>query len=141
MISLLDNDLYKFTMQNAAMKLYPHSKVKYMFFNRGEDIFPKGFARALRSEIEKFKDVRLNDGEEKYLNERCYFLDPVYIDFLKGFTFNPDEVVITQRGGKLNIVIEGYWYRAILWEVPLLSLISELYFKLSNQSNIDKKNQ
>ncbi|MCB0732605.1 MAG: nicotinate phosphoribosyltransferase, partial [Ignavibacteriae bacterium] len=39
--SILDNDLYKFTMQNAVMKLYPHSKVKYKFINRGENNFPK----------------------------------------------------------------------------------------------------
>ncbi len=138
--SLLDNDLYKLTMQNAAMKLYPHSKVKYKFINRGVNNFPKGFAKALREKIDEFKNLKLTDDEEKFLREKCYFLDPVYIDFLKGFRLDPNELTITQREGKLSISIEGFWYRTILWEVPILALVSELYFELTEQNDIDEKN-
>ncbi len=130
--SILDNDLYKFTMQNAVMKLYPHSKVKYKFINRGKDNFPKGFKQKLEEKIEQLARLNLTSDEEKFLNQKCYFLDPVYIDFLKGYKYNPEEVKITQRGKKLSIEIEGYWFRTILWEVPLLALISELYFELEN---------
>ncbi len=137
--SILDNDLYKFTMQNAVMKLYPHSKVKYVFINRGKDDFPKGFGKSLREEIQKFSKLKLTCEEEKFLREKCYFLDPVYIDFLKGYNYNPDEVIVTQRGKKLNITVEGNWYRTILWEVPLLSIISELFFEITNNSIVNQK--
>jgi len=137
--SLLDNDLYKFTMQNAAMKLYPHSKVKYKFINRGKDNFPKEFYKSLIEKINQFSGLKLTESEEIFLREKCYFLDPVYIDFLKGFRFDSSEVKVVQKGKNLSIEIEGYWYRTILWEVPILSLVSELYFKLTNQSEIDKK--
>ncbi len=137
--SLLDNDLYKFTMQNAAMKLYPHSKVKYKFINRGKDNFPKGFSKILQVKINDFAKIKLSKEEENYLRKKCHFLDPVYMDFLKGFRFNPDEVKIVQRSNKLSIEIEGYWYRTILWEVPLLSMVSELYFELTNKSEINQK--
>lgn len=131
--SLLDNDLYKFTMQNAVMKLYPEAKVKYKFINRGEDNFPKGFSKILKERIFAFRNLQLTFGEEKFLREKCYFLDPVYIDFLKGFKFDPDEVKVHQRGKKLSITIEGYWYRTILWEVPLLAMVSQLFFELENK--------
>jgi nicotinate phosphoribosyltransferase len=137
--SILDNDLYKFTMQNAVMKLYPHSKVKYIFINRGDDNFPKNFAKNLREKIQKFALIRLTSDEEKFLTEKCYFLDPVYVDFLKGYQFNPDEVKVSQKEKKLTLEIEGNWYRTILWEVPLLSLISELYFEMTNGNSYNQK--
>ena len=138
--SILDNDLYKFTMQNAVMKLYPHSKVKYIFINRGDDNFPKNFKTKLEEKINSLSKLQLTLEEEKFLKKTCYFLDPVYIDFLKGYRYDSKEVKITQRGKKLSIEIEGYWYRTILWEVPLLALISELYFEINNfQIPSDKK--
>ncbi len=137
--SILDNDLYKFTMQNAVMKLYPHSKVRYSFINRGIDNFPKGFKNKLEEKINSLSKLQLTQKEENFLRKRCYFFDPVYIDFLKGFRYHPDEVKITQKGKKLFVEIEGYWYRTILWEVPLLSLISELYFELTNTEQINYK--
>jgi len=97
--SLLDNDLYKFTMQNAVMKLYPHSRVRYKFINRGENKFPKGFGKKLQEKINEFVNLRLTKDEEKFLSDKCYFLDPGYIDFLKGYKYNSDEVKINQRGG------------------------------------------
>jgi nicotinate phosphoribosyltransferase len=56
------------------------------------------------------------------------YFDPVYLDFLQGFSYNPHEVTITQEGGDVSITVEGYWYRTILWEVPLLALVSELFY-------------
>ncbi len=130
---LTDNDLYKFTTMYAVQKLYPHAKVRYKFFNRGEPIFPEGFADALKNEVEQMATLSLLPEEEKFLREKCYFFDPVFVDLLKGYKYNPDEVKIEQNGGKLDVEIEGYWYRTVLWEVPLLATISELYFKMTGQ--------
>lgn len=132
--SLIDNDLYKFTMQNAVIKIFPRSKVRYQFINRGATQFPDGFAEILRKEISKLGDLRLSKDEKEYLRERCYYLDPTYLDFLMGYIFDPSEVGVIQKGGDLQILIEGYWYRTILWEVPLMAMISELYFKMTSQS-------
>lgn len=132
--SILDNDLYKFTMQNAVVKLFPRSKVRYQFINRGKTPFPDGFAETLRKEIAKMADISLTPEEKEYLRARCYYFDPTYFDFLMGFRFDPSEVGVIQKDGDLQILIEGYWYRTILWEVPLMAMISELYFKMTAQS-------
>ena len=132
--SIIDNDLYKFTMQNAVIKLFPRAKVRYKFINRGNTEFPDGFAEKLRAEIQNMSKLKLRADEKKFLSDRCYYLDPTYIDFLSGFRFNSSEVGVIQTGSKLEISIEGYWYRTILWEVPLMALISELYFKLTKQA-------
>jgi nicotinate phosphoribosyltransferase len=54
----------------------------------------------------------------------------VYLDFLGGYRYDPAEVTIKQAGDKVDVFIEGYWYRTILWEVPILSLISENFYQL-----------
>jgi nicotinate phosphoribosyltransferase len=118
----------------AIQKLYPKAVVRYHFFNRGETSFPEGFAEALKAEVEHMTRLKLTKQEKQFIEKRCYFFDPVFIDFLEGYTYNSDEVTITQTGGKLEICIEGYWYRTVLWEVPLMALISELYFRMKGIS-------
>jgi nicotinate phosphoribosyltransferase len=132
--SILDNDLYKFTMQQAVVKMFPRYKVKYNFINRGGTQFPEGFDVELRKQIKKMEDLALTQDEALYLKMMCDdFMEPTYIDFLKGYRYDSTEVGVYQDGGELNITIHGYWYRTILWEVPLMALISELYFIMTGE--------
>lgn len=131
--SILDNDLYKFSMQNAVIKLFPKAKVRYRFINRSETQFPEGFAEELRKAVFAMRNVALTPDEKQFLTETQHFLDPAYIDFLEAYRYNPGEIGIIQENGDLQISIEGLWYRTILWEVPLMALVSELFFKLTNQ--------
>jgi len=130
--SILDNDLYKFTMQHAVIKNFPRAKVRYEFINRGKTKFPEGFAEELRRQVYKMQDLRITTEEKAFL-EDLYFLEPTYIDFLTGYQYNPGEVGIVQNGSELNLSIEGFWYRTILWEVPLMAMISELYYKMTGE--------
>jgi nicotinate phosphoribosyltransferase len=132
--SILDNDLYKFSMQNAVVKLFPRAKARYQFINRGNTHFPDGFSEILRREIANLSQLALTSKEKEYLKNRCFYFDPTYFDFLMGFRYDPSEVGVIQKGGELQVFIEGYWYRTILWEVPLMALISELYFKMTGQA-------
>lgn len=129
--SLLDTDLYKITMQNAVLKKFPKSYVKYSFILRNPVDFPDGFALELRNQLKMMESIKMTKDEKKWLSMNCYYLDPSYIDFLSGYEYDSSEVGIVQDGGDLTINIEGWWYRTILWEVPLMALISELYFKMS----------
>ena len=134
--SLLDNDFYKITMQQGVVKLFPDAKARYQFINRGKHVFPAGFAEALRLSVDAMADLKLTLEEKKFLLETCPYLDHVYLDFLQGYCYNPEEVTISQQSGELTIFIEGFWYRTILWEVPLMALICELYYKLNQLERI-----
>lgn len=136
--SLLDNDFYKFTMQHAVIKLFPEAKAKYQFINRGKHQFPPGFDRLLRNAIDQLAYLQLTSQEKNYLKQTCPYLDPVYLDFLEGFRYNPNEVTIKQSGADLEVYIEGAWYRTILWEVVIMSLICELYYAATGQSEINE---
>jgi nicotinate phosphoribosyltransferase len=126
---LTDNDLYKFTTQNAIQKLYPDAIVKYEYINRGNTKFPDGFDLALKREINEMSCLALSKESEYFIRKKCYYLNPVYIDLLKGYRFDPGEVNVILDDGNLKVEIEGYWYRTVLWEVPILAIISELYNK------------
>lgn len=126
--SLLDNDFYKITMQQGVIKLFPHSMARYEFINRGKHEFPEGFAAFLRNAVDKMATLRLSPQEKIYLATACPYLEPTYLDFLQGYSYDPSEVKIEQKGPDLRVSIQGYWYRTILWEVPLMALISELYY-------------
>jgi len=116
---------------HAIQKLYPWSYVKYAFTNRGKTEFPEGFAIRMREEVDSMANLKLTREEKKFIEKKCYFFDPVFIDFLEGYRYDPTEVQIEQKDGELTVTIEGYWYRTVLWEVPLLAIISELYFKMT----------
>lgn len=129
--SILDNDFYKFTMQHAVIQLFPKTFSKYHFINRGGHQFPAGFDKALRRAIDQMAGLKLTRAEKQFLQKNCPYLAPTYLDFLSGFQFDPEEVTITQSGTALDVQMEGYWYRTILWEVPVMAVISELYYQLT----------
>lgn len=125
-----DNDLYKFTTMLAIASLYPNAVVKYIFINRGDTLFPAGFAEEMSTEVKNMQELKMTDEEENFIRKKCYYFTPPFIDLLKGYRYNPGEVKISQAGGKLEVEVEGYWYRTVLWEVPIMAIISELYFKM-----------
>ena len=67
--SILDNDFYKITMQNAVVKLFPSQIVKYEFINRGKHFFPEGFADSLRHIVDKMAELKLTKEENDKVNE------------------------------------------------------------------------
>lgn len=133
--SLIDSDQYKFNMQNGICMLYPRVRARYTFKNRDGREFPDGFGKRLQEIIEGYQsnDMMLQRDEYDFLREKCYYLNPVYMEFLRGYRYDAKEVTIKQIGSKLEVSIEGYWHRTVLWEVPLMATISELYFEMTGQ--------
>mgnify|MGYP006339168265 FL=1 len=111
--SILDSDLYKFSMQQAVCKLYPNQIVRYEFCNRGQTKFPLGFAEKLRDEVAKMSNLALTKAEQKFLLSRGFF-DPVYVDFLTGYRFDANEVTISQTEGELQITIQEQSFFALI---------------------------
>jgi nicotinate phosphoribosyltransferase len=135
--SMLDDDLYKFTMQQAILELYPDAIATYTFTNRGPQrfnglggAFQAGeFLNALRAEIEEMADLKVTQAEINALSQS--FFKPWYKYFLASYRYNPAEVVASLTpDNNLNVMVKGRWWSAILWEVKLLAIISELYFKM-----------
>lgn len=134
--SMLDDDWYKYTMGSVVFHLFPRAIVTYEFFNRGKTQFPDGFGKELKEQVEMMQHLQVTAKEVESL-ATVQYMRPTYIEWLKGYRMNPKEVTIIQDGGDLRIKIRGPWYRTIYWEVKLMAVISELYFKMTGQ-NVDK---
>ena len=126
-----DNDLYTFTCQYYILETYPRAEVEYTFFDRNHQKYPEGFAALLREQLDHMKDVVITDEEVEFMKRRCIFLPLWYFTYLKGYRFNPREVSVSQDAeGYLSISVRGKWFSTIMWEMPILSCISELMHSL-----------
>mgnify|MGYP000914998825 FL=1 len=129
--SVLDTDLYKLTTSYAYSKLYPRAYGQFRFIDRGKTTYPQGFAEELKKELQEMSKLALTKDEASFLYRELPYLPPTYIDFVRGFRFDPEEVKVEQDAeGHLSIIAEGLLYRVTLWETPILALVSELYYKM-----------
>lgn len=128
--SILDNDFYKFTMMHAAWSTYPDAQVSYQFINRTpSDTFSPQFLEKLLARIKDLENLSLTDQEFQWAHS-LDLLPPKFWDYLKTFRYNANHVDASlSDDGQLNLDIQGPWHETILFEVPLLALISQTYFE------------
>lgn len=122
--SLLDTDAYKLHMQQAVFHHYYDVHVAAEFRCRGDDLLGI-YADAIREQIQAMQHLRLQDDEYQWLSALPFFKAD-YLNWLREFRFNPEQVTVSNDNGKLDIRLSGPWREVILWEVPLLAVISEM---------------
>jgi nicotinate phosphoribosyltransferase len=140
--SILDTDLYKLTMQCVIHSQYRDVHTTYRFTNRTPHMrLTKEALTWLQAQIDGLASVTLTDDEYQFLSTKCKYLNhDNYLDFLRSFRFKPSEHVKLEftptddgEHGDLNIDIEGLWVDTILYEIPILALVSEAYFKFCDR--------
>ncbi|MGT7018071.1 nicotinate phosphoribosyltransferase [Escherichia coli] len=122
--SLLDTDAYKLHMQQAVFHHYYDVHVAAEFRCRGDDLLGI-YADAIREQVQAMQHLRLQDDEYQWLSALPFF-QADYLNWLREFRFNPEQVTVSNDNGKLDIRLSGPWREVILWEVPLLAVISEM---------------
>jgi nicotinate phosphoribosyltransferase len=127
--SLLDTDLYKFTMMQVVLHQFPGAQVEYRFKcrNPGVDLAPH--ADEIRNEIKSLCSLTFKESELRYLRS-LRFIKSDFVDFLGLFKLNEKCVQITPHpSGELEITIRGPWLHTILFEIPVLAIVNEVYFR------------
>lgn len=128
--SILDSDAYKFNMQQGVLELFPKATSVYKFINRGIQRFPKGFEDKINDEIENMSTLKLTKDEYTWLKYNNSFYKPWYLEYLKNYRYDPRAVKAGRdKEDKLDIDIKGDWHLNINWEVALMAVTSELYFR------------
>ncbi|KAJ2234820.1 nicotinate phosphoribosyltransferase [Coemansia sp. RSA 485] len=131
--SILDQDLYKFCMQQAVIQHYPDVHVEYGFVNRDTTAkFDQQSFDWLKARIDALSGVVATEQDIAYLRSTCPYLSEGYLQFLSEYRFNPSAEVfcsLDKDKSALDLTIKGRWSQVILYEIPLLSFISEAYFK------------
>ena len=132
--SLLDTDLYKLTMMQIALHKFPSAEVEYEFKCRGAQVDLAKYKDQIEKEIRNLSELSFDLEEINYLREFSYF-KPDFLQILKNFRFDFKYVSLFSENNILKIKIEGPWVQVMLFETPVLSIISEIYAAENNGKN------
>lgn len=129
--SLLDTDLYKFTMMQVVYHQFPGAEVEYHFRCRNKGINLVPFMKEIEEEIEAYCQLRFTDKELGVLS-KMRFLKKDFIEFLELYRPRMKHVKVVRsetESGAIDIIVQGPWLFTIPFEVPILSIVSEVYFR------------
>jgi nicotinate phosphoribosyltransferase len=133
--SLLDTDLYKFTMMQVVLHHFPGANVEYRFKcrNPGIDLVP--YVDEIREHVHSLCTLRFREQELVYLRG-LRFIKSDFVDFLGLFQLNTKYITINPspaKNGEIDIVIRGPWLHTILFEIPVLAIVNEVYFRATQK--------
>ena len=142
--SLLDNDLYKFTMLQAMLHQFPQTHGVYRFRcrNNKETAYPLAdIKESLEHQLDSLCELRFLEDELEYLRG-LRFMRSDFIDYLELFKLKRRFITVsTDDKGRLCIDIEGPMIQAMFFEVFVLAIVNELYFNALSDPTVLEEGQ
>jgi len=127
--SLLDTDLYKFTMWQAMLHRHPATQAEYNFVCRNRPDYPLSELLAdVDAQLDHLCTLRFARDELAYLGG-LRFMKSDFIDFLRIFQFQRDFIQASADGGQLRIRARGPQVHVMAFEIFALAIVNELYFR------------
>ena len=134
--SLLDTDLYKFTMMQAVLHQFPGAQVEYKFKCRSPGVQLAPYVDEIRDEIRQLCELRFTEAELDYMRS-MRFVKSDFVDFLGLFKLNQKYIHLTPLdNGEVDIRVRGPWLHTIMFEIPVLAIVSEVYYR-NTQPGLD----
>ena len=129
--SLLETDMYKFSMGQAIYHRFSDYKTTWSFRCRNEDVeFTPEMVDEIRAQIKLFCGLRFTEEELDYLNN-IRWIKGSYVDFLRLWKPRYEDFEITSDGGcGLSIETKGTWLNTSMYEIPTLAIVNEVYFRM-----------
>ena len=129
--SLLETDLYKFSMGQAIYHQFPAYTTTWTFKCRNQDVrFTQEMVEEIREQIKAYCCLTFTEEELSYLKEITWFKQS-YIDFLR--LWHPryeDFEITTDAECGLSLETKGTWLNTSMYEIPTLAIINEVYFRM-----------
>jgi len=135
--SLLDNDLYKFSMGYAYMKLFPNVVGEFVFNDRNNTEYDAATVARIKMAMFDLEKVSMSPDMKEWAIEKMPYIPAFYWEWLSGFRFESDKIdlwVDEQR--HLHISVTDLMYKATLYEVPILAIVSEA---CNHHNKLDKQ--
>lgn len=127
--SLLETDLYKFTMWQALLHSHPNTQTEYAFVCRNTPTYPLA---ELKDDVERELDhlcsLKFTEDELDYLRS-LRFIKSDFTDFLALFHFQRKFIKVSTNGEQLEIVATGPQVHVSAFEIFVLHIVNELYFR------------
>lgn len=138
--SILDTDLYLFSMSWAYIKLYPEAEGTLEFIDRGETNYTEEFLQNLKMAISELEMLKLGDQEkEEAFKKTGKWIPMVYWEWLQSFRFDSEKINVElvdkkDKTGKdiksLKLSVTDRLSKMVLYEVHLLAIVSELRHRM-----------
>ena len=127
--SLLDTDLYKFTMWQAMLHSHPQTQAEYSFVCRNQPAYPLAELLAdVNEQLDHLCSLRFAPGELAYLRSLRYIKSD-FVDFLRIFSFQREFITASADGDALRIRAVGPQVHTMAFEIFVLAIVNELYFR------------
>lgn len=138
--SLLETDLYKLTMWQPMLHHYPSAQAEYRFVCRNQSAFPLGdLVGQVNEELDALCSLNFTQAELRWLST-LRFLKPDFIDYLHLFRFQRRFIEASNRDGTLEIVASGPIIHVMGFEIHVLAIVNELYFReLERRTRLDPR--
>lgn len=134
--SLLDTDLYKFNMDQVIFHKHTDLNGEYHFKCRNKDvIFTKEMLDEINSQIDHLCTLKFTNDELNYLRS-IRFIKFDYVEFLR--LWHPIRDYVTTKlsnDGTLTVIVKGPLFSAMQFEIYLLEIINEVYFRMKYNYN------
>ncbi len=130
--SLLETDLYKFSMGQAIYHQFSDYKTTWTFKCRNEDVFfTSEMVEEIKRQISLYCTLRFSEDELDYLNS-IKWIKGSYVDFLRLWEPRFEDFVIgTDDRCGLTIETRGTWLNTSFYEIPTLAIVNEVYFRMA----------
>lgn len=127
--SLLENDLYKFTMWQALLHSHPGALTEYAFVCRNTPAYPLAELEAdVNRELDHLCSLTFSEDDQNYLRS-LRFIKSDFVDFLAVFRFQRKFITVSTEGPTLQIVARGPQVHVMGFEIYVLYIVNELYFR------------
>ncbi len=127
--SLLDTDLYKFTMWQTMLHRHPQTQAEYSFVCRNEPAYPLAeLLGEVNEQLDHLCSLRFEPGELAYLGALRYIKSD-FVDFLRIFRFQREFITASVEGPVLHIRSLGPQVHTMAFEIFVLAIVNELYFR------------
>ena len=127
--SLLENDLYKFTMWQALLHSHPGAQAEYAFVCRNASVYPLSELKDdVDAELDHLCTLSFREDELAYLRS-LRFIKSDFVDFLTLFRFQRRFVEVSTEGDQLRVVARGPLVHVMAFEIFVLYIVNELYFR------------
>ncbi len=127
--SLLDTDLYKFTMWQAMLHRHPQTQAEYTFVCRNRPQRPLArLAPQVNAQLDALCALRFSDEELSYLGA-LRFIKSDFVDFLRLFQFQRRFISAAAEGDELRIRASGPQVHVMFFEIFVLAIVNELHFR------------
>lgn len=133
--SLVENDAYKFNMQNIVSKKFSDYTCEWTFKCRNDDVvFKPEMVKEIRDQVDHYCTLRFKDDDIEYLRTAMPWLSTGYLNFLKFWHPERREILVNEgniqpyNGCGLAIESHGTWLSTMMYEIAILAIVNEVYY-------------